>query len=92
MSPSDKGYGDLRDRCIRLWGFHRDASGSVADLWGALSKEPCFRTVGETSAPMLVAEMAALIDIQRHELASLQRLERRIKAAVDELAGDERGS
>lgn len=88
MTASESGYADLRKTCVRYWGFHPDCSGSVADLWSQLGKEPCFRTVGETSAPMLIADMAALIDLQRAEIASLKRLARAVKEATDAHYGD----
>lgn len=85
---ASEAYAKLRDRCVRYWGFHPDCSGSVADLWDQLSRNSAFKTVGITTAPMIVAELAALVDLQRQELEALRTMERAVKRAVDALPGD----
>lgn len=82
-TASEEGYSMLRAKCVRYWGFHPDASGSVAELWRELEKSPTFRNVGETSAPMLLADFADLINVQRKEIESLKRLASAVRSAVD---------
>lgn len=69
MSPSDTRYALLRERCLRYWNMHPDASGSVSELWGRVP-----RVLGESSAPALFADCADLVQILRAEMTAWRRM------------------